>query len=428
VCLPPTDALLPSGRINFALLAQIHDQHIAGTASAGCMPLWISSPTPRGRAAFNFLFRRRALNNWGLQLDKKNLTVDPRLQKLNQPALLIGLCGESSWKALLIQDKLWSGLQCHYQGKGRMFSVFSENFPWAFDEETPGHLHYNDFPHEDMYLDITEDGPVWNWLDHIIRIDLGIVLYNPQTGQLDQRLLPENRGQFAKEHGYANWTALEEKTGLAGILRFSPKAEGSRTRSGSLGKLLAWHCPLAFDPQTKGYFEISDFDYSSIDNRQDENKKLLLHIMAKLGLNEQSFTRRVTRQILLNEGFPITQKESVLEVFCRYFEGIAPEFLFAEIETNGNQSWFKLGGKVYSFPAQALVRCLLAKQGSKDYIIIYARPARRVIGKNDPAAKYIIKTSTPNELLEAAPELLAAMRKEETQPAAPTSHFFMARR
>jgi len=427
----PKSALLPSGYVNRQLLAQTHDQHIAGTASAGCMPLWISSPTKRGRSAFNYLFRRCVLERWEIQLDKKTLTVDPRLHRLEQPALLKELCGKPKWETLLRRDRLLSGLEAHYKkSKGKILSAFKENFPWAFDENTPGHLHDNDFYYEGMYLDVKEKGIIWNLLDHFIRVDIGVILYDPQTKQFDRRLLPENRGQLAKELGYLNWSDLEKKVGLVSILRFCPIAEGTRTKSGSLGKLLAWRYPLVFSILTKGHFDIGDFDVAGISSRQDENKKLLIHIMATLKIDLQRFTRRVTRQILLDNGFPITPEESALEVFCRHFDeeikalGPNPEFLYAEIESDSNQAWFKIDGTIYSFPAEAMYRCLRARQVSAEEIIIYARPTKRAVGKGDLAARHVIKIGSPDELIEVTPELLAAIeRKLAGESFRPPSHF-----
>lgn len=373
--LVPRTYRLASGALDRAAILGLYYQRLP---KGQTMPAWFSSDTRSGRLVHRMIFCHVLREEWKIVMDSKTRNVDPRLQRREQEALLKELCGEGNWGKLLDKWKLRKGSE--HIHNDRILLAFREYFPWAFDPETKNHLHDNDFFYIGMYAEVEVGGRIWDLVDHILRIDLGITLYDPATGTIDRRITTQKgRTEIAKSKGYQNWSDLEERTGLAMVLSSSPVALGIEGRKGDLGFLLKWYCPEAFSPELVNHLDVREFIDRPINYL--EKRALLLEIASAQRVPTLLISALISPDQaadLLNPGQ--TMVELVEECFTAEIERgtFAKECLYTRITIEGGKAKFRAGGKDYALEGLSPAS-LYARREAPEYIVVYERARRQIL-------------------------------------------------
>ncbi|MCX5750570.1 MAG: hypothetical protein NT099_02680 [Candidatus Saganbacteria bacterium] len=429
----PTNNVVPkqffdaTGRLKYGVLRTLYhtkvhanDDKAPGTVPKSSIPPWLYTDAAYGKKIFDSLFMYCVTKEWGLVMDKKEKKVDPRLQRLNQREWLKSMCGESNWDKMLAKYKLTSGLQLHYQG--RLVDAMREHFDWAFDPAIEGHLHDNDFTYEGMNKETEIGGRVWKMVDHWIKGDLGVVLYDPETGKVDQRLLLQNRNALAASRGFGSWQAFERHhSGLYGlrmgcdIARPETRKEMVRGKSqtkllqiGSLGHVLKWYCPKAFDPSVPGHLHVNDFSEAPWPFRDlAERKEAILHLAIEDHIPINEVSAFLTRTRLEAKGVPnlLENGESAWELFTKCFADeiarghIVREHLYVPVESNEGTSAVHINGTHLALSED--LRTCIARQEAPEYVVIYKR-TRMISGQGSSfklVPAYVVRLNEPQKLV-----------------------------
>jgi hypothetical protein len=428
----PKTLLTPTGKVRFDALYQL----FRGLGSAP-VPRWMFNHKQHGRAIYDYVVQRVVTEQWKV-LDRSTNFVDPRLKLSEQSKWLKQQCGEGNWLTFIRKSKLLGGFITHYQGKALL--LFKANFAWAFDSKLKVHLDERDFFYEGMYADLTlptKESPLggfmWRELDHLLRVDLGITFFDPETGKIDDQMLPHNRDKFAKAKGYTNWEELERKTGLYSFLIYSPIAHGSMNEKGNLGFLLQFRYPEAFDPKTPGHVHVDEFSSSWRPLTTADKKERLSHLALEGGFKEEEIPLIVTMELLAQKGaaFILKEGETVLDLFraCFRAEFDSGKFdashIFSPVVFEGSQTGvFRVyetipngasnrGGRIdlwapFQFeglPPRLFVRMESASSKTDlGYAVIYEKDRRThvtggMVVRRELIPRYIIKLDDPRKLL-----------------------------